>query len=199
MIKGVIFDAGGVLHESNTAVTDDLKQELGISDETLRQIWKEYIPDLGSGKDNEKQFWQKVSQKYAIREVHESENLLGRAFEQQLKPFPEVQDLIKQLHEKHYKLIVLSNTIEAHARALREENLYDGFDIVLLSHEVGMRKPDAQIFTLAISESGLPPEELLFIDDDQSNVQVFEKMGGHGIIAKKPEQIVNDVKNLLGL
>ncbi len=40
----VIFDAGGVLHENNSAVSEDLMKELGIDNRVVSEIWAEEIP-----------------------------------------------------------------------------------------------------------------------------------------------------------
>ena len=60
-------------------------------------------------------------------------------------PHADVIALVSNLRKLGLKLAILSNTIEPHAKALRALGLYDGFDKVFLSHEVGMHKPDADI------------------------------------------------------
>ena len=196
-IETVIFDAGGVLHESNSAVTEDLTNELGISKEVLSQIWVEEIPLLGSGKIDESEFWQLVSKKHGLRNVGLDENLLGRAFIERLVPFAEVSDLVKDLGKIGIKTAVLSNTIEPHAKALREAGLYGGFDAVLLSHEIGLRKPSSDIYEYALDALKANPQTTVFIDDDPENAQAASQVGIHSITFVSPEQLKDDLKQLI--
>jgi epoxide hydrolase-like predicted phosphatase len=196
-IEAVIFDAGGVLHESNTAVTDNLVQELGLEQETLKSIWANQIPLLGSGKIDEVEFWQQVSGEHGIRQVEIAENLLGRAFTEALRTHVPVIELIKELGTSGVKLAVLSNTIEPHAKALRDAGLYDGFDYLFLSHEVGMRKPDPSIYQYALEELGTKPEATIFVDDDPENVEAAEALGIKGVIFTDTDRVVAELRSLV--
>lgn len=189
-IETVIFDAGGVLHASNSAVSTDLKRELGIDDETLKQIWANHIPALGSGNITEAEFWELVRKDYGIRPVYTDENLLGRAFEANLVPFEGVGKLVKELGLKGVKTAVLSNTIEPHARALRKSGLYADFTgPVMLSHEVGFRKPGKAIYKYAIKHVGSAPSSTIFVDDDPENVDAAKSAGMHGVVFTDPGQL----------
>lgn len=196
-IETVIFDAGGVLHENNSAVTEDLTNEFGISKEVLSQIWAEEIPLLGSGKIDESEFWQLVSIKYGLRNVGLDENLLGRAFIEQLVPFTEVSELVKGLGKLSIKTAVLSNTIEPHAKALREAGVYDGFDTLLLSHEIGLRKPNSDLYEYALDVLKANPQTTVFIDDDPENTQAASQVGIHGITFLSPKQLKDDLKKFI--
>lgn len=196
-IEAVIFDAGGVLHEKNSAVTEDLISELGISKEILTQIWEEEIPLLGSGEIDENQFWQIVSKKHGLRSVALDENLLGRAFIENLVPFSEVSGLVKDLGELGVKTAVLSNTIEPHAKAMREAGLFDDFDTVLLSHEIGLRKPSSKIYEYALIALKARPETTVFIDDDSENTQAAAQAGIRSVTFVSTEQLKNDLKQLI--
>jgi epoxide hydrolase-like predicted phosphatase len=196
-IKAVIFDAGGVLHESNSAVTDDLVKELQLEQETLRQIWRKQIPLLGSGKIDEAEFWQQVKAEQGIRQVEVGENLLGRAFSEAFKPQIEVLELVRELGKQGLKLAVLSNTIEPHARAVRESGQFDGFDRTFLSHEIGMRKPDPAIYQYVLDELEVRPQEAIFIDDDKVNVEAAQALGINGIIYKSTKQLVAELHNFI--
>jgi putative hydrolase of the HAD superfamily len=196
-IEAVIFDAGGVLHESNSVVTDDLVRELGLEQQALKSIWAKQIPLLGSGNIDEAEFWRQVSHEHGIRQVEVSENLLGRAFTEALKSHAPVLELIKELGSNGVKLAVLSNTIEPHAKALREAGLYDGFDYLFLSHEVGIRKPDVAIYERALAELGTKPEATIFVDDDPENVEAAEALGIKGVVFSDTERVVAELRLLV--
>jgi len=68
---------------------------------------------------------------------------------------------------RQYKLGLVTNGTGATQRAkLQALALDDLFDPVLISEEVGVRKPDVRIFELALAAWGLPPESVLFVGDD---------------------------------
>jgi putative hydrolase of the HAD superfamily len=52
---------------------------------------------------------------------------------------------------------------------------------VVISAEVGMRKPEQRIFTLTVELLGLRPDECVFIDDVQANVEAAESVGLVGV------------------
>lgn len=192
-IETVIFDAGGVLHETNSAVINGLVRDLGLTSDVLRTIWAEQIPLLGSGKIIEEEFWYQVSDKHGVRKVDTSENLLGRYFAQELKPHLRIAELVHKLGTDGMKLAVLSNTIEPHARALRDAGLYDDFDQVFLSYEMGHRKPAPEIYQLALDSLGGEPGSMLFIDDDPHNVGVAKQLGMDGIVFDNEAQAVEEI------
>lgn len=138
-IKAVIFDVGGVLHESNSATKDALSIELGLDQSTLDNIWSTQVPLLVCGAINEAEFWQVIAKQYGVRQVDVAENLLSNAFTEQLKVHTPIIKLIQRFRAAGVKLAILSNTIEPHARALKKAGVYDGFDYVILSHEVGLQ------------------------------------------------------------
>lgn len=197
-IETVIFDAGGVLHQSNTAVTTDLMSELGIDKQALKQIWAEQIPLLGSGKINEGEFWQLVQENHNIRQVSVNENLLGRAFAESLLPFEDVKRVVKELRLKGVQTAVLSNTIEPHARALYEAGVYDDFTgPIMLSHEIGLLKPDEAIYQHALERVGAAPGATIFVDDDRENVSVATSLGVNGIVFENPRQLLDDLQKFI--
>lgn len=196
-IKAVIFDAGGVLHESNTAMADDLRQELGITSSLLKQIRSNQLSLLSSGAIDEAEFWRQVTTKYGLREVTVAENLLGRAFAEALVEHAPISELVKKLGDSNVKLAVLSNTIQPHAIALKKAGIYSGFDHVLLSHEVGMLKPDPAIYQHALEELNVRPEATLFIDDDPKNVEAAEALGIHGVVYTETGKIVCEIRSLV--
>jgi putative hydrolase of the HAD superfamily len=86
---------------------------------------------------------------------------------------------------KKYKTFLLSNTNEIHynayskilERQLGKTSLSNFFDKQYLSHELGMQKPDTEIFRLVIEENGLLPDETLFIDDSPQHIEGARKAG----------------------
>jgi epoxide hydrolase-like predicted phosphatase len=64
------------------------------------------------------------------------------------------------------------------------------FDAVVISGEVGMRKPDAEIFLHAARQLGLPPQRCAFVDDLDANVHAAQRLGITGVVhTRTPETI----------
>ena len=65
----------------------------------------------------------------------------------------------------------LSNTNELHWREQRDaENIQSLFEMRFLSFELGLVKPDREIFEFVLRASGIPGESILFLDDNAINV-----------------------------
>ncbi|WP_066225322.1 HAD family hydrolase [Formosa haliotis] len=103
-----------------------------------------------------------------------------------LKDFPHHRlEFLKALSEsKKYKLILLSNTNNFHIDFVKSYlpffNEFESyFDVFYLSHEINLRKPNADIFEFVIRENNLVPSETLFVDDMTENTVAAEKLGIH--------------------
>ncbi len=103
-----------------------------------------------------------------------------------LKDFPKQRlQFIKNISKK-YRCFLLSNTNEMHIDWIKNDwgiDLYnefkDCFEVFYLSHEMNMRKPNANIFEFVLQENNLKPQETLFIDDTQENTNAANKLGIH--------------------
>lgn len=98
------------------------------------------------------------------------------------------KEVITQLPEaaRRFRLFLLSNTNELHARRFLQQfaEPLRHFDHLILSHEVGARKPHAAIYEHALRRANCPPEQILFIDDIPANVQGAQQLGWRGIVYK---------------
>ncbi|WP_370514514.1 HAD family hydrolase [Formosa sp. L2A11] len=101
-----------------------------------------------------------------------------------LKDFPEYRlEFLKKLSEsKKYKLILLSNTNDLHIEFVKAHvpfynEFKNCFDVFYLSHEINLRKPEADIYEFVIKKNNLVPAETLFIDDTTENTVAAEKLG----------------------
>lgn len=79
-------------------------------------------------------------------------------------------------------------------------DVFDGmFNAVVISADVGMRKPEERIYRHAAELIGLPPSECVFIDDMEANVRAAEAIGMHGIVHTEPEATIARLAELFGL
>ena len=102
----------------------------------------------------------------------------------QSKPYPEMSELVAQLKVRHgLKIAVVSNEgRELNAYRIRTFKL-DGFvDACISSCFVHLRKPDADIFRLALDIAQVPARQVVFIDNTPLFVQVAEGLGIRSIL-----------------
>lgn len=78
---------------------------------------------------------------------------------------------------KGYKIALLTNATTKLNSDLRALGVFDLFDIVYNTCEIGFAKPDPRAFSHVLSSIGYPPEEVLFIDDREENTQVAQSLG----------------------
>lgn len=197
MIKAVLFDAGGVLHVANTAVGDDLQQELGLSDEQVKRIFSQYVPLLGTGKITEQEVWDELKREYGIRQVREDEHLFTRSFVTTLEKMPGMYELVNELKAKGITVMLLTNVTPQIAEVLQQKGHYDPFDFRVLSYEVGLWKPEIGIYEHSLEKLGIKGEEAVFIDDQEKNIVAARELGIQGIIFKSTDQVKAELADLL--
>lgn len=201
MIKAVIFDYGGVVKESHPLSTD-VGKIFGLSEEELLKTEEErnrLVILASKGAISDEQLWQKISEIIGKPMPSNCLELVKNFRGRTLKFIPEITDLIKQLRVKKIKTAVLSNISRLGAEVIRENHGYDDFDEVILSYEVGMRKPEPEIYRLIIKKLGVDPKECIFIDDAEKNLLPAKDLGMITVLFKNPRQTVREVLNIIDL
>ena len=99
------------------------------------------------------------------------------------QPFSEMIDLITHLKKQYnLKVAVVSNEgRELNEYRIKNFKLGEFVDFFISSSFVHFRKPDTDIFHIALNISQVSPEEVVYIDDRMMFVQIAEKLGIHGI------------------
>ena len=102
----------------------------------------------------------------------------------QSKPYPEMIDLFRKLKVRHaLKIVVVSNEArELNAFRIRKFKLDEFVDAFISSCFVHLRKPDADIFRLALDVAQAPARQVLFIDNTPMFVQIAEGLGIRSIL-----------------
>ncbi|MDX1761424.1 MAG: HAD family phosphatase [Christiangramia sp.] len=178
MIKTIIFDFGDVFI--------NLDKEATLRN--LKEIDVQELPEAISVKNREYEQGfvtsDEISEHYSTHFPQMKKEDFLNSWNSILLEFPEYRfKFIKKLaEEKDYKLILLSNTNENHIEHIKQnvpfyEDFKDCFDAFYLSHEIGMRKPNPDIFEFVLDKHGLQPENCLFIDDTSENVETAVRLG----------------------
>lgn len=180
-IRGIIFDYGGVILDMRWDIARELALEHGLAEravvETLyaNKTWQQL--ELGVG---DRDAW--------LSEAHTAlETIAGKEMPPLHEHWRERQhliaaniDLMGRLRPA-YKTALLSNADSALRRQLTEFDVLRLFDDVVVSAEVGLAKPQTEIYALSAQRIGLAPEECVFIDDLEPNVQGARDAGMRGV------------------
>ncbi|MDC9603666.1 glucose-1-phosphatase [Xenorhabdus griffiniae] len=91
----------------------------------------------------------------------------------------EVVELMNKLRAKGHRVVVLSNTNRLHIDYCSENypEIAASADFLYLSHELGMRKPNLDIFNHVLAAEGVEAEQAIFFDDLLENVEAAKKTG----------------------
>lgn len=125
-----------------------------------------------------------------------AEGLLARMFAGSTMAIP-MQEAVQVIRAAGLRTGLLSNSW---GMADYPRHLFPGmFDAVVISGEVGMRKPEERIFRHAADLLGLDPAECVFIDDIEANVTAAEAIGMTAILHHDPAVTLARLGELLGL
>lgn len=85
--------------------------------------------------------------------------------------------------KKDYKLAIISNDSSRWSRYIREKfQLNQYFDVISISGDLKMEKPDERIFQLTIEKLGVAAKECLYIDDRVRNLQAAQRVGMNAVM-----------------
>lgn len=183
-VKNIIFDLGGVIYAIDYHKTIDAFVQLGIDDfEGLyaKAGQSALFDDLETGKISIPDFVDRIQELLSEKVTQEQ---VVTAWNSMLLDFmPDALACVKQLSQD-YRLFLLSNTNEMHIAEIKHragedafESFSQCFEKLYLSHDLGLRKPHAEVFTHILSEQGLRAEETLFIDDSIQHIEGAQKVG----------------------
>jgi putative hydrolase of the HAD superfamily len=96
-----------------------------------------------------------------------------------------------------YQTALLSNSwgLDLYPR----DRFPDMFDVVVISGEVGLRKPDPDIFTLTTEKLGLDAERCVFVDDHPGHLKAAVDAGMTTVLHRTPEETIVELEGLLGI
>jgi HAD superfamily hydrolase (TIGR01509 family) len=111
------------------------------------------------------------------------------------EPNPEVCSLIPRLKTR-YRILLGSNTNPVHSLHFRRQfaEVLGSFHAVVLSHEIGVRKPKAGFFEHCQQLAGCPASECLFIDDLAPNIEGARAVGLQGLLYKPGQDLARQLR-----
>ncbi len=197
MYKNIIFDIGNVL--LNFQPMEYLLKKVQEADkaEAVHQVifqsqeWQ--MLDRGTLTEEEaKAILMKRSKDYG--------DLIGLAFKnwyELLTPIEESVEILRELKRANYRVYFLSNFhLLAFEYVNKNYDFFKLFDGGIVSFREKMLKPEEGIYLRLISEYGIKPQESIFIDDVQENIEGAERLNFCGILFKSPQELKEKLKEL---
>lgn len=195
--EAIIFDLGGVLINLDYRLTSKAFIDLGLTDfdATYSQLQQTDLFDrFETGAISSFHFINRLLDQLP---QGTSGNKVVHAWNAMILDFPveRLEWLLKLKQQK--RIFLLSNTNTLHMEKVRRslesavghQRLEDYFECVYLSCEMGLRKPDAAIFSRVCEEQGLNPVTTVFIDDSPQHVEGAATIGLQAIHLKPGETV----------
>jgi HAD superfamily hydrolase (TIGR01509 family) len=176
-IKAVIFDIGRVILPINwELVTKELELTLEQAKSLEEKVVNGEHYDLYErGKISTEQFFSQFPKQYDIH--HPPEQLIEAWNKMILEPFEGIEIILQSLRDK-VEIYTLSNTSEAHHDHFRGSyDIFDYFHEIHTSFSLGARKPEDQIYESLLQAIDHNPEQTLFIDDLEENLEAAKQQG----------------------
>ncbi len=174
-ITTLLFDLGGVLIELG-----DLHEMMATSPISPEAIWRGWIRSpavraFESGACNEAEFATNMIAEFDLT-LDENE-FLELFCRWPKRTFPGAELLLEQLSDD-FALACLSNTNITHFEFfLSQQPIVASFERCFFSHETGLLKPEREAFENVLDQLALSPDQVLFFDDNQVNVDAASSMG----------------------
>lgn len=203
MYKNVIFDFGGVILNIDYQRTVDAFKLIGLPDfDTFYSQLSQsnLFDDFEMGKISPSLFREKLRNKINYPITDEE---IDKAWNAMLMDLPvERIDFLDGL-SKHKRIFLLSNTNAIHEKEFTEyikkqygTNVLESvFEKIYFSHNLGLRKPQKEIFDLVLRENNLVPQETLFIDDSPQHVHGGKASALNSILLEKNKSILDLFKD----
>lgn len=180
MIDTIIFDFGDIFINLDKQATVNALKKLGLSQ------WNEDLNQLNlkfeKGQISRENFLLGIQTHIPNASIDEILN----AWNAILLDFPLYRLEFLQKLSKKYRLFLLSNTDSIHIETFEKENgisfysdFYQCFEKVYFSFEMGMRKPDDEIYNFVLAQHNLIAKHTLFVDDKKENTDAAFSLGMH--------------------
>jgi putative hydrolase of the HAD superfamily len=112
------------------------------------------------------------------------------------RPKPETIEIARSLSGKYHMATINNESRELNQFRIQTYKLTELFDLFISSCFVGVRKPEARIYRMALDVTQRVADECCFIDDRPINLEGAAKLGIKTVLMKEPAQLRRDLQNL---
>ena len=199
-IKAIIFDAYGTLFDVNSAA-EKCKNKIGDKWELFANYWRttqlEYTW-LRSLMGRHQDFWkvteQSLDKSMEIFKIDTTMKDKLLDLYKVLATFPEVEETLKKLKEKKYKLIILSNGTPSLLKELvSSNNLESIFDDVLSIEEVKIYKPHPNVYNIPIKKYQIEKNQFAYLSSNTWDVSAAGNFGFNAVWVNRNKNIFDNL------
>lgn len=186
MIKALIFDFAGVIGSEGYSLWTKEKKDQGIESES--NFFKDMSDAADRGKISTREYSQKLAKKVGI-----TSNNVWKEISNKIKINDELLSLIEKLKKK-YKIGLLSNYNHVWLNELISKyELEKYFDSQVVSSIYKVAKPEKKIYQISLDLLKIKPEEAIFFDDRQINVNGGKNAGINSFLFTNNQKFVEDL------
>ena len=174
--KAVIFDLNGVFLQSEY-LSKRIQDKYGVPENKFYEALKEVMAIVRKSRtDDAFKFWEPHLKKLGLQVT--KEEFFNFWFSGE-KLVPELLEYTKELRKKGIKVFILSNNFKERTEYYRKNfsEIFEGVDDAYFSWETGFIKPDPRAFQNILIQHKLKPEDCLYFDDSNKNVEVARGLG----------------------
>ncbi len=198
-VRAIILDYGMVLcRRPSLAETDRIAKIFGVDHATF---WQLYEKNRGAYDKNDiggKEYWGRFASE---TNTHLDDDTLEKLLRWDIEIWSHLEEPLlswtRSLRVAGFQTALLSNLhlrFSAHIRSSSE--WLQLFDHLIFSSEVRLIKPDPAIFLKCLQALRVKPEQTLFIDDRDANVETAIALGGYAIKYESVSQLATNLKAL---
>lgn len=176
-VRAIVFDLGEVLIKLDFSRVNELrrltKRAIDASIQAMNE-WTLY-DSFERGHLDEREFITRLNQELSLSLSAEDFRSIWNSVLKE--PVPGIELILTSLAQ-HYPLWALTNSNETHINHFKANYPWQRyFQAVLTSFELGHRKPELEIYKKMIQTVGFNPDEILFLDDREENIEGARRMG----------------------
>ena len=202
MIKNLVFDLGNVLIEWNSEKILTYFEPEKERQQVLRQVIFEsgVWHQTDRGERSLKEACEEVLAQLDVSYHSAVKNILYHWYEV-VHVYSGLQERIRLWSDQGYRIYILSTTCEIfyHIEKAGLLPIYPLLSGYILSSEVGVVKPEAEIYQKLLKKYGLNPVESVFIDDIQANLDTAAELGFETILSTSETENIRAMETLLAL
>jgi putative hydrolase of the HAD superfamily len=195
----LLMDFGGVLTTSVWDSFADFCRSKGLEDDAVKRLFREDplaladLRALETGRIEENEFERRFADRLGLAEAT---NLIDSMFGG-MAPEPRMVSAVSAARAAGVPTCLVSNSWSTahYDRVL----LGELFDQVVISAEVGLHKPQPEIYLLASGRLEVEPERCVFVDDLRENCEGAETVGMTSVLHRDPDDTVARLGELLGM
>lgn len=183
-IKILLFDLGGVLvtWKGVEGLRDFSDGKMTLEESRLFWLNSEWVREFERGRCSASEFVKGILSELDFPIA--DERIMEAFLTWDKGPMTGAFELLTDLRTR-YKVACLSNNEVVHWNRLKQEFKADHFfDKCYLSHEIGMIKPDPEIYEYVVEDLGIDPSGILFFDDNPECVDAARDAGMRAYVAK---------------